>query len=141
MARTWEGITPWIGVDLDGTLAHYPPGAGDDIGAPIPAMVERVVRFLIAGWTVKIFTARIAPPLAHTKMIAEVASISEWWMETLADYLKDFSVEDDILPKIMLPLTVTATKNFGMVILYDDRVVQVEPNTGRILGREPEELQ
>jgi len=50
-------------------------------------------------------------------------------------------VEEDTLAKLMLPLTVTATKDFGMVILYDDRVVQVEPNTGKILGQEPEELQ
>lgn len=141
MARPLQGITPWIGVDLDGTLAHYPPEEGHDIGAPIPVMVERVVKHLIAGWKVKIFTARVAPPLPHRALIAEVAIISEWWGDTLTDYLKDFSIEDDVLPKIMLPLTVTATKDFGMVVLYDDRVIQVEPNTGRILGQEPEELQ
>ena len=141
MARPYVGVAPWIGVDLDGTLAKYPPDAGEEIGAPIPAMVARVVQFLLAGWKVKIFTARIAPPIPHTKMIEEVAEIAAWWENTLTNYLKDFSIiERDALTKLMVPLTVTATKDFGMIILYDDRVVQVEPNTGEILGQEPEEF-
>lgn len=33
----------WIGVDLDGTLAHYEGWKGvEHIGEPIPAMVERI---------------------------------------------------------------------------------------------------
>ena len=37
----------WIGVDLDGTLAHYEGWQGEThIGAPISAMVERVKRWL-----------------------------------------------------------------------------------------------
>ncbi|MHB9009227.1 MAG: hypothetical protein ACYDC1_20140, partial [Limisphaerales bacterium] len=51
----------WIGVDLDGTLAHYDGWQGAQyIGDPIAPMVERVQRWLAAGKTVKIFTARMA---------------------------------------------------------------------------------
>lgn len=40
----------WIGVDLDGTLAHYDGWKGaDHIGEPIPAMVERVKQWLSEG--------------------------------------------------------------------------------------------
>lgn len=49
----------WIGVDLDGTLAHYDGWKGPEhIGAPIPAMVERVKAWLAEGKEVRISTAR-----------------------------------------------------------------------------------
>lgn len=50
---------PWIGVDLDATLAMH--NEGDDvnsIGAPVPGMVMKVRRAQAAGKKVKIFTAR-----------------------------------------------------------------------------------
>lgn len=53
-------MSGWIGVDLDGTLAHYSGWQGiDHIGAPIAPMVERVKRWLAEGRSVKIFTARV----------------------------------------------------------------------------------
>ena len=40
----------WIGVDLDGTLAHYKGWKGrDHIGEPIPAMMQRVKQWLEEG--------------------------------------------------------------------------------------------
>ena len=52
----------WIGVDLDGTLAEYNGWQGPaNIGAPIPAMVERVKAWLEEGRDVRIFTARVGP--------------------------------------------------------------------------------
>jgi len=61
---------PWVGVDLDGTLAEFGEwkGAGH-IGRPIPAMVDAVKNLLKAGITVKIFTAR-----AHSGALAMKAS-------------------------------------------------------------------
>jgi len=42
----------WIGVDLDGTLAHYEGFKGaQHIGEPISPMVERVKRWLAEGKT------------------------------------------------------------------------------------------
>ena len=37
----------WIGVDLDGTLAHYDKWRGvEHIGKPVPVMLERVKKWL-----------------------------------------------------------------------------------------------
>lgn len=38
-----SGSSGWIGVDLDGTLAHYDSWRGvDHIGAPVIPMLDRV---------------------------------------------------------------------------------------------------
>ena len=104
----------WIGVDLDGTLAHYDGWAGaGHIGEPIPLMAQRVIEWLTFGYDVRIFTARAYLP-------EQIPPIKEWC-------LKHFGRE----------LPVTNTKDFQMIELWDDRCVQVEPNTGRRLdGKE-----
>jgi hypothetical protein len=109
-------MSGWIGVDLDGTLAHNTPGAGlDEIGAPIPQMMERVKRWLKEGRDVRIFTARVGTPSQARSQRAAV----EAWCEK----------------HVGRRLPVTATKDFAMVELWDDRAVQVKTNTG-----EPVEL-
>lgn len=51
----------WIGVDLDGTLAHYDYWRGfDHIGEPIPLMADRVKQWLADGIEVRIVTARVS---------------------------------------------------------------------------------
>lgn len=106
----------WIGVDLDGTLAYYDRWRGlDHIGAPIPAMVERVKRWIADGHTVKIFTARISLPEERDIVIHALRN----WLEVAG------------LPT---SLEVTNVKDFGMIELWDDRAVQVEANTGRPIG-------
>ncbi len=134
----------WIGVDLDGTLAKF----DDDhivktIGEPIEAMVERVVRHLKAGHTVKIVTARVAPPIDHKEKLAVVALITDWWQKTLYDYMcrltEKTGEKTDV--RLLLPLSITHYKDLGMIALYDDRAIQVEHNTGKLLGPEPEALQ
>lgn len=98
----------WIGVDLDGTLAHYEGWVSDDhIGDPIPLMLERVKAWLAAGKDVRIFTAR-----ANTGDDA-IATINRWCIQHVGK----------VLP-------VTATKDYGMIELWDDRCVQIIPNTG-----------
>ena len=115
----------WIGVDLDGTLAVYNGWQGaDTIGVPVPEMVDRVKLWLAEGKDVRIFTARIAPadPLltpeefARRSMEVKVATyeIKKWC------YLH--------LGKV---LPITYQKDYGMTECWDDRCVQVEPNTGR----------
>lgn len=53
----------WVGVDLDGTLAHYDEFRGDDhVGEPIEPMVRRVRKMLDEGKDVRIFTARQPHP-------------------------------------------------------------------------------
>jgi hypothetical protein len=108
----------WIGVDLDGTLAHYTGWKGaTHIGAPGPAMVERVKGWLAAGKTVKIFTARIhgqGMPIIGGGTEDVRSPIEEWCVKHIGQKLE-----------------VTNVKDFGMVELWDDRAIQVELNTGQ----------
>lgn len=105
----------WIAVDLDGTLAEYDGWKGcDHIGEPVEKMAERVRDWLKRGMTVKIFTARVSPA-AEMAGEADGARRAIWaWSE------KHFGVA----------LPITATKDFAMVQLWDDRCVQVIENTG-----------
>lgn len=98
---------PWIGVDLDGTLAEYHGWGDGKIGKPIPEMMNRVKEWLAKGNKVKIFTARAGFD------DSQVPEIHAW-------------LEENGLPK----LEVTATKDYDMIELWDDRCVQVVPNTG-----------
>lgn len=101
----------YIAVDLDGTLAEYKPGSGGGkIGKPIMPMVTRVLDWCNAGQEVRIFTARATVP----ELIPEVV---EWCKEHLGR-----------------ELPVTNVKDFGLIELYDDRCVQVEMNTGKLVG-------
>lgn len=107
----------WIGVDLDGTLAHYDGWKGPEhIGAPVPAMVERVRRWLAEGKNVRIFTARVTLLDMHTARDAPspvVEAIHGWCQAHLGR----------VLP-------VTCVKDYLMLELWDDRAVQVIANTG-----------
>lgn len=109
----------WVGVDLDATLAEYHGWQGPGhIGEPIPAMVERVKRWLADGREVRIFTARAS---ASDRDLAPVIEAIEQWCET----------------HIGQKLEVTCVKDFGMVELWDDRAVQVIPNMGVPVGGSP----
>jgi hypothetical protein len=100
----------WIGVDLDGTLAHYDHWRGiEHVGEPVPAMADRVVRWLREGREVRIFTARCFGPDG-----AQAAAIVQDWGRL------HFGHE----------FVVTNVKDFAMLELWDDRAVQVEANTG-----------
>lgn len=123
MSKT--GHSGWIGVDLDGTLAHYDGWVGiHHIGDPVALMVERVKAWLKRGERVKIFTARVAghglPVLQAdgSSVPADcIGPIEEWCVKHLGQKLE-----------------VTNVKDFGMVELWDDRAVQVVPNTGNPVG-------
>lgn len=120
----------WIGVDLDGTLARYTGWNNGEIGEPIPAMVDRVKQWLAEGQEVRIFTARVSrfysqPTAGVPLAIAEEALeqmdvIQSWCLKHIGQRLK-----------------VTSVKDFAMIRLYDDRCVQVEANTGRLIGEAP----
>jgi hypothetical protein len=93
----------WVGVDLDGTLAHYEEYKGDDhVGAPIKPMVEKVKQMLADGYDVRIMTARKPHP-----------AIRDWCKIHLGK----------VLP-------ITSTKDKHMIALYDDRAVGVRRNEG-----------
>ena len=104
----------WIGVDLDGTLAKHNGWQGpEEIGDPIPLMMTRVRAWIESGVEVRIFTARASDP----KMVPPVRA-----------WLKKHGIGQ---------LTITNEKDYEMITCWDDRCVQVEPNTGkRIDGRD-----
>jgi len=101
----------WIGVDLDGTLAYTDPRFSMSvIGAPVPKMVNLVIQLSIEGFRVKIFTARASDA-------KQIPLIHKW-------------LKDNGLPEF----EVTNIKDFEMIRLYDDRAIQVIPNTGELVG-------
>ncbi|MFH1984760.1 MAG: hypothetical protein ABIL58_23210 [Pseudomonadota bacterium] len=95
---------PWVGFDLDGTLAQT-AGAGE-IGPPVESMLARLRQHLADGDTVKIFTARAAEPEQIPRVLA---------------WLKGLGHGD---------LEITNEKDPGMVKLYDDLAVPVVRDMG-----------
>jgi len=122
---------PWIGVDLDGTLAEYHEWvAWNQIGPPIPLMIARVKKWLSEGKTVKIVTARVnvAAHLNYCVVTGEKFTVYEM-VRVIQDWCE---------LHIGKRLSTTASKDYNMVQLWDDRAVQVVPNTGRTLAEEHE---
>jgi hypothetical protein len=106
---------PWVGFDLDGTLAKLvPPYAPGVIGPPVPAMVQRCREHLEHGDFVKVFTARASP---NEFLDLELRAIHEWTQRHIGT-----------------ALPATAVKDFYCAYFYDDRARQVEHNTGRVIG-------
>jgi len=113
----------WIGIDLDGTLAHHYWNGRDvkfdplRIGKPIPRMVEKVKIVLERHeFDVWIFTARVAPPIDHVEELAIRTAIR--------DYTYDLFGE---------PLEATCVKDKECVAMWDDRARQVVFNEGRFV--------
>jgi hypothetical protein len=123
----------WIGVDLDGTLAHYDRWRGiDHIGEPIAPMLSRVKRWLAEGRDVRIFTARIeAGTVRHGN---EIIVRNE--VKNVAETIRHIQNWTELHLGVRLP--VTNRKDNEMLELWDDRAVQVERNTGRRMDSEPD---
>ena len=117
----------WIGVDFDGTLAEYHGWNGGQLGKPIPAMVQRVKKLLAKGTEVRIFTARVA---CTGKQVAESGKSDNH------DFAQEQAAQIEAWCEqhIGQRLAVTATKDFAMIELYDDRAIQVEMNTGKLVA-------
>ena len=98
----------WIGVDLDGTLAHYESGQFPKIGEPIKPMLDRVYEWIESGEEVRICTAR--------------AAIGDEAIEAIRDWLAPLGLDH---------LEITCKKDPDMEELWDDKAVQVIPNTGQ----------
>ena len=111
----------WIGVDLDGTLAVYTEWKGPaEIGEPVPAMLERVQRWLAEGRDVRIMTARVysdGTPDRNVEARFARHAIAAWCNKHIGRVLQ-----------------ITCTKDYSMIELWDDRAVTVEANTGKPLA-------
>lgn len=103
----------YILVDLDHTLGHYTTHKeqGLNIGDPIPAMVERIKRWLKDGEDVRIFTARASR--ADFKGSDEEKMIQEWCESVFGH-----------------PLQIQNWKCFDCKAIWDNIAVTVEVNSG-----------
>lgn len=112
----------YYAVDLDGTLAKHgvswPPNPPWEIGEPIEPMVKLVQSWIAKGIRVKICTARLANlPISHLTL--ETKNIQDWAEKHIGYRLE-----------------VTCQKDFNMIALYDDRAIQVQLDTGRLVVQE-----
>jgi hypothetical protein len=122
-------LEPWIGVDLDGTLALWTKWVRwDDIGDPIPRMVERVKRWLAEGKVVKVFTARVAFDMDTCGLTGEMFTREEM-QAVIRRWSRIY---------IGTPLESTAIKDFAMIELWDDKAIGVVANTGLTVADEYE---
>jgi DNA topoisomerase IB len=102
----------WIGVDLDGTLAEYHEYKGPaSIGKPISKMVDRVKEWVANNKNVKIMTARANPNSSDFR--ASITAIKKWCKKYIGE-----------------ELPVVYEKDLHMAELWDDRAIQIQPNTG-----------
>ena len=100
-------------VDFDGTLAKQETnGYCREIGEPIFPMIEIIKEELKKGSEVKIFTARA----------------SAW-----NDNLEKIDIERFCVKYFGQVLPITAIKEHYIDVYYDDRAIQIEKNTGRII--------
>lgn len=104
---------PLVMVDLDGTLAEQLKEYQREIGKPIMPMVELIRKEIESGAEVKIFTARA----------------SDW-----ADELEKLDIERFCVKYFGKVLPITAIKEHEIARIYDDRCIQVEKNTGKLLN-------
>ena len=114
----------WIGFDLDGTLAKYDGWKGiEHIGEPVEyqVLIAKLLHWL--GKKIKILTARVAPRDGDNDGSKAKEYVEKWCRKHLG-----------FVPEV------TCIKDASMVALFDDRVVSVEQNTGKILGGWPDAL-
>jgi hypothetical protein len=125
----------WIGFDLDGTLGFYDEWRGwNDIGSPIMPMVYRVRRLLGEGHDVRIMTARIGLPLYRGgDHVYSEDKERECYLTGVkfSDADMERAVQDWTEEHVGARLPVQCYKDLHMIELWDDRAIQVEPNTGR----------
>jgi hypothetical protein len=135
----------WIGVDLDGTTCEYHGWVRwCEFGAPIPAMIARIRRWISEGREVRVVTARVGLPRLGFHSTSGPPGLSRVKRNTCHKSGEKFSdqqmaeaIQDHLAPHLdgaVLP--VQCYKDLHMIELWDDRAVQVVPNTGVTLAEE-----
>ena len=112
----------WIGVDLDGTLALTVSNTRE-IGAPIAPMLARVHDWIDQGLEVRIVTARVG---ASGVTLRDGTVDDQCNAERQRALIGAWCVEH-----IGQSLPITHGKDVMLIELWDDRVVQVERDTGK----------
>lgn len=96
-----------IACDFDKTIAFHVDGQ-EKLGNPIPKMLRRIKAHLAAGDNVEIFSARADNPRT-------VRELGDWTEKHLGVRLPAGNVKKPYYYRF-----------------YDDKAVEVEPNTGRL---------
>lgn len=135
----------WIGVDLDGTMYTYTEWVGWNVfGEPIQPMHDRVRAFLNAGIQVRIVTARIAIPLGEMENGWRYNRVARWQCRVskqwYSDHMMRSAIQDRLVQDGFPMLEIQPHKESGMMMLFDDRAVQVVSNTGVTLEEKMELL-
>jgi GNAT superfamily N-acetyltransferase len=102
---------PWVGVDLDGTLAEeQDPFDPLTIGRPVPEMVEKVKKALEDGVEVRVFTARLADKGLREKI-----------KQAIREYTREHVGRE---------LDSTSEKDPGLREIWDDKARRVRKDEG-----------
>lgn len=105
----------YIGVDLDGTLVLNSDWQNPEhVGRPVPRMLARVKRWLAEGREVRIITARAN---ANGRKPGEAQRI----LDAIRGWCREHIGQE---------LQISCCKDCAMLELWDDRAVQVVPDTG-----------
>lgn len=112
----------WIGVDLDGTLARSDRPWDGSVGNPVETMLARVKDWLAMGVEVRIMTARVGR--------GGYSEFSQRWADDAFIVEQKAIINAWCLKHLGQILPVTCEKDFMMIELWDDRAVQIIPNTG-----------
>src|SRR5882672_6856827 len=133
----------WIGVDLDGTTFEYHTWMGWNVfGAPIPLMVARIRKWWYEeDRDVRVVTARVGlPTIIHDIGRHGYSAIRRQRCRVTGEMFSDEMMVDAIGQHFnkhvgFVPV-VQCHKDLHMIELWDDRAVQVVPNTGMTLAEE-----
>jgi hypothetical protein len=122
----------WIGVDLDGVLVEWDPKYLPGLGPPIANGIVLVRQLRAAGQEVRIFTARVQPSPDEPAWWDEARRLgydtAEGWVAGQVERIDAFCSKH-----FQAVLPITAAKDWRMITCYDDRCVQMIPNTGESL--------
>jgi len=120
-----------IALDFDRSLAFYYGGkdAIKSVGAPIPAMVDKVKKWLDKGYKISIFTARVAP-------VGKYGPRSDSFIREQEDMIRAF-LKNSGLPEF----EITAIKHPSFTYFVDDKAVGISENQGEFLLSFPKELE
>ena len=132
----------WIGVDLDGTILTYHKWVGWNVfGEPIRPMVDRIHRWFSEGRDVRIVTARVGLPLfSHDGILTYGRTLKHMCHitgEEFSDTMMVQAIQQKLEPILgRRGIQVQCFKDVSMIELWDDRAVQVVPNTGQTLAEQ-----
>jgi hypothetical protein len=114
---------------LYGSLAYHEKGSHlEGIGAPIAPAVALAKSFIAKGYEVRICTARVWCPQDERWMPEKAREVAR----------QKLMIMDWTEKHIGKRLQVTCEKDPGMLVLFDDRAIQVIRNTGMAVFDEEE---